>query len=43
MEAGLNGLPGPKAVEQEIRPEQDPALTHLRQTMVETVGERILP
>ena len=43
MDAGLDGLPGPKAVEQEIRPEQDPAPTQLQHTMVETVGERILP
>ena len=41
MEAGLNGLPGPKAVEQEISPEQDPAQTLLQHTMVETVRERI--
>ena len=41
MEAGLNGLPGPKAVEQEISPERDPAQTLLQHTMVETARERI--
>ena len=41
MDAGLNGLFGPKAVEQEISPEQDPAQTLLQHTMVETARERI--
>ena len=41
MDAGLNGLPGPKAVEQEISPEQDPAQTLLQHTMVETATGRI--
>ena len=41
MDAGLNGLLGPKAVEQEISPEQDPAQTLLQHTMVETARERI--
>ena len=30
MEAGANGLPGPKAVEQEISPERDSAQTLLQ-------------
>ena len=41
MEAGVNGLPGPKAVEKEISPEQDPAQTLLQHTMVETARGRI--
>ena len=41
MDAGLNGLLGPKAVEQELSPEQDPAQTLLQHTMVETARERI--
>ena len=45
MVGGLDGLPGPhvpKIVELELREERGPVPTHSRNSVVVTVGERML-